>query len=96
MLGKDLDQSAASPQDVRKVLAHAARIRQLVRISREQYGRQGTADQLSQSVARALTRRGDHAFMTSTLRARLRMKSAHPRRLRRSRGGVPARRAWSE
>jgi hypothetical protein len=45
MLGKDLDQSAASPQDVRKFLAHAAKIRQLVRISREQYGQQGTADQ---------------------------------------------------
>ena len=36
-----------------EVLVHTAKITQLVRLNREQYAQEGTADQLSQSVARA-------------------------------------------
>jgi HK97 family phage major capsid protein len=46
-----------------EVLVHSGKISQLVRLSREQYSQTGTAEQLSQSVSRALTRRGDLAFV---------------------------------
>jgi HK97 family phage major capsid protein len=52
----------AEPQ-LAEVLVHTAKITQLVRLSREQYSQEGTAGQLAQSVARALTRRGDIAFV---------------------------------
>ncbi|MGV0646714.1 phage major capsid protein [Mycolicibacterium sp. XJ2546] len=46
-----------------EVLVHTAKITQLVRLSNEQYAQDQTAVQLSQSVARAITRRGDIAFV---------------------------------
>lgn len=52
----------ANPQLAER-LVHTAKITKLVRISIEQYQQQGTAAQLAQSVARALIRRGDLAFV---------------------------------
>jgi HK97 family phage major capsid protein len=46
-----------------QVLIPTSKITQLVRLSREQYQQSGTADQLSASVSRAITRRGDIAFI---------------------------------
>src|SRR6185312_10570727 len=46
-----------------KVLVHTAKITQLVRVSSEQWGQPSTATQFSQSVARALVRRADIAFL---------------------------------
>lgn len=46
-----------------EVLVHTAKVSQLVRLSREQYGQTGTAEQLSQSVSRAITRRADIALV---------------------------------
>ncbi|MGY4713026.1 phage major capsid protein [Mycolicibacterium sp. CBM1] len=46
-----------------EVLVHTAKITQLVRLSSEQWGQGQTATQLSQSVARAVTRRADLAFL---------------------------------
>lgn len=51
----------AAPQ-LAEVLVHTAKVTQLVRVSREQYQQASTATQLSQSVARAITRRADLAF----------------------------------
>lgn len=58
--GAALDEAEPS---LAEVLVHTAKITQLVRLSREQYSQPQTPDQLSQSVARALTRRGDLAFV---------------------------------
>jgi HK97 family phage major capsid protein len=44
-------------------LVHTAKVTQLVRISREQWMQQSTPEQLSGSVSRAVTRRGDIAFV---------------------------------
>lgn len=49
--------------ELSEVLIHTAKITQLVRLSREQYSQTGTAEQLSQSVSWAITRRGDIAFV---------------------------------
>lgn len=46
-----------------EVLVHTSKVTQLVRLSNEQWKQAGTAEQLSQSVARAITRRGDLAFI---------------------------------
>ena len=46
-----------------EVLVHTAKITQLVRVSSEQWGQPSTATQFSQSVARALVRRADIAFL---------------------------------
>lgn len=46
-----------------QVLIPTSKITQLVRLSREQYKQGGTAEQLSASVSRAITRRGDIAFI---------------------------------
>lgn len=52
----------ADPQ-LAEVLVHTAKITQLVRVSNEQWGQVQTAGQLAQSVARAVTRRADRAFL---------------------------------
>lgn len=52
----------AAPQ-LAEVLVHTAKVTQLVRVSREQYQQASTAQQLSASVARAITRRADLAFV---------------------------------
>lgn len=44
-------------------LVHTAKVTQLVRLSREQWMQQSTPEQLSASVSRAVTRRGDIAFV---------------------------------
>lgn len=61
--GQDIDEAEPS---LSEVLVHTAKITQLVRLSREQYSQPQTPDQLSQSVARALTRRGDLAFVAES------------------------------
>lgn len=47
-----------------EVLVYTAKITQLVRLSQEQYHQQGTAGELSQSVQRAITKKGNEAFLT--------------------------------
>src|SRR5699024_84741 len=47
-----------------EILVFTGKITQLVRLSREQYYQNGTANQLSGSVARAVTRKADAAFLT--------------------------------
>jgi hypothetical protein len=46
-----------------EVLVASGKVSQLVRLSREQWTTEGTSQQLTQSVARAVTRRADFAFM---------------------------------
>lgn len=46
-----------------EVVVHTAKITQLVRLSNEQWSQDQTAEQLAQSVARAVTRRADRAFL---------------------------------
>lgn len=45
-----------------EVLVYTSKVSQLVRLSREQFAQEGTADQLAASVARALIRRADELF----------------------------------
>lgn len=52
-----------SDPQLAEVLVHTAKITQLVRVSSEQWGQPQTAEQLAQSVARAVTRRADIAFL---------------------------------
>ena len=47
-----------------EVLVHTAKITQLVRLSREQYFQDGSAQELSTSVQRAIIRKADQAFLT--------------------------------
>ncbi|OBG25521.1 phage major capsid protein [Mycobacterium sp. E3198] len=49
--------------DLAEVLVATGKVSQLVRLSREQWAQPDTAEQLSQSVGRALVRRADLAFM---------------------------------
>lgn len=58
--GADLDEGNPA---LSEVLIHTAKITQLVRLSREQYSQEGTADQLASSVARAIIRRADLAYV---------------------------------
>lgn len=44
-------------------VVYTGKISQLIRVSREQYNQDGTAEQLSQSVARALVKKADEAFL---------------------------------
>lgn len=46
-----------------EVLVYTSKVSQLVRLSREQYSQEGTADQLAASVSRALIRRADELFL---------------------------------
>lgn len=55
----------ADPQ-LAEVIVHTAKITQLVRVSNEQWTQDQTAGQLSQSVARAVTRRADLALFNET------------------------------
>lgn len=52
----------AEPQ-LAEVLVHTAKITKLVRVSNEQWNQDQAAGQLAQSVARAVTRRADLAFL---------------------------------
>ncbi|MDW5610007.1 MULTISPECIES: phage major capsid protein [Mycolicibacterium] len=49
--------------DLAEVLVYTAKVTQLVRITSEQFAQTNTATQLSESVARALTRRANTAFV---------------------------------
>lgn len=57
--------SEANP-GLNEVLVHTAKVTQLVRLSREQWAQAGTANELSNSVRRAITRKVDEAFLTQT------------------------------
>lgn len=46
-----------------EVLVHTAKITQLVRLSNEQYRQAGTAQELSQSVQRAITKKANQLFL---------------------------------
>ena len=50
--------------ELAECVVFTGKLSQLVRVSREQYGQTGTAEQLSASVARALVRAADLAFLT--------------------------------
>lgn len=53
-----------SEPELSEVAVFTGKLSQLVRVSREQFFQQGTADQVSASVARALIRAADTAFLT--------------------------------
>lgn len=61
--GAELDEAEPS---LSEVLVYTSKITQLVRLSREQYSQDGTADQLAASVSRALIRRADQLFLNET------------------------------
>ncbi|MGV0853893.1 phage major capsid protein [Mycolicibacterium elephantis] len=61
--GAEIDESTP---ELAEVLVHTAKITQLVRLSNEQFSQDGTDVQLSHSVARAITRRGDLAFVAES------------------------------
>ncbi|MGW4636864.1 phage major capsid protein [Nocardia sp. NPDC004415] len=50
--------------DLAEALIHTAKITQLVRLSREQYAQNGTADMLASSVQRAITKKANQAFLS--------------------------------
>lgn len=52
-----------SEPDLAEVLVATGKVSQLIRLSREQFVQDGTSDQLSQSIARAVQRRADLAFV---------------------------------
>lgn len=52
----------AEPTLAEKVI-HTAKVTQLIRISQEQYDQDGTGEQLATSVARAIARRANQAFV---------------------------------
>jgi len=52
-----------SEPELAEVAVFTGKLSQLVRVSREQFSQQGTADQVSASVARALIRAADTAFL---------------------------------
>lgn len=56
-----------SEPELAECVVFTGKISQLIRISREQYSQEGTADQLAGSVARALTRKADEAFLTQAV-----------------------------
>lgn len=49
--------------DLNEALIYSRKFAQLIRISREQYAQDGTADELARSVARAMTTKADAAFL---------------------------------
>jgi len=60
-------EGAAIPEaepELAEVAVFTGKISQLVRVSREQFFQEGAADQISESVARALIRKADLAFLT--------------------------------
>ena len=58
--GDPIDES--EPQLAEAVVV-TRKIAQLIRLSREQYGQAGTAEELARSVARAITRKADNALL---------------------------------
>jgi len=52
-----------SEPDMAEVLIATGKVSQLIRLSAEQFSQEGTSDQLNQSVARAVQRRADLAFV---------------------------------
>ncbi len=50
--------------DLAEVTVYTSKVSQLVRLSNELYAQAGTAQQLSQSVSRALVKRADQAFIS--------------------------------
>lgn len=50
--------------ELAQCVIYTGKISQLIRVSREQYSQEGTADQLAGSVSRALIRKADEAFLT--------------------------------
>ncbi|MGV0746269.1 phage major capsid protein [Mycolicibacterium sp. XJ870] len=59
-------ESATIPEaepDLAECVVFTGKISQLIRVSREQYNQDGTADQLAKSVARALVKKADVAFL---------------------------------
>lgn len=58
--GDEIDESQPS---LAEVLVATGKVSQLVRLSREQFQQDSTSEQLAQSVARAITRRADLAFI---------------------------------
>lgn len=59
----EADEIDESDPDLAEVLVHTAKITQLVPLSNEQYSQEGTAQQLSQSVGRAIVKRADQAYL---------------------------------
>ncbi|MEV0851479.1 phage major capsid protein [Nocardia fluminea] len=60
------DEGAAIPEadpDLSEALIHTRKITQLVRLSREQYAQNGTAEQLATSVSRAVTKKANLAYV---------------------------------
>lgn len=47
-----------------EALAYTSKVTQLVRVSREQFEQNGTADQLAKSVKRAITKKADQLFVS--------------------------------
>lgn len=58
--GEEIDESAPVLDEV---AISTSKVTQLVRLSREQWSQEGTADQLSQSVRRAIVKRADKLFL---------------------------------
>ncbi|WP_226438610.1 phage major capsid protein [Rhodococcus yananensis] len=54
--------SEANPA-LSEVLVHTGKVAQLVRLSREQYGQDRTAEMLAQSVRRAVTKKANEAYL---------------------------------
>ncbi|SUA02956.1 phage major capsid protein, HK97 [Mycolicibacterium fortuitum] len=50
-----------------EVVVHTGKISQLVRLSREQWYQEGTADQLRKSVSRAIIKRADQAYLAQVV-----------------------------
>jgi HK97 family phage major capsid protein len=59
--GSDIDEAQPT---LSEVLVATGKVSQLIRLSNEQYRQAGTPDQLARSVARAITRRADIAFVS--------------------------------
>lgn len=57
--GAEIDEAEPT---LSEVLVRTSKITQLVRLSREQFGQDGTADQLANSVSRAIIKRADELF----------------------------------
>ncbi|MBU3749814.1 MAG: phage major capsid protein [Mycobacterium sp.] len=53
--------------ELAECVIYTGKVSQLIRVSREQYFTNGTAEQLAGSVSRALTRKADEAFLTQAV-----------------------------
>jgi HK97 family phage major capsid protein len=59
----EADEIDESDPNMAEVIVHTGKISQLVKLSREQFYQDGTASQLSNSVARAIIKRADQAYL---------------------------------